>query len=100
MTTEDKTRITVDIYGHQYKLKADTSTNHMKRVAEYVNEQMFRIAKGYPRLDSQRIAVLAAVNMADECFRMNEILEELSKVQKEQEATKAAYEKLIADLMN
>ena len=83
MNAEDKTRITVDIYGHQYKLKASTSTNYMKRVAEYVNDQMFRIAKGYPRLDSQKIAVLAAVNMADECFRMNEIMEELTKAQKE-----------------
>ena len=67
----------------------------MKRVAEYVNDQMFRIAKGYPRLDSRKMAVLAAVNMADECFRMNEIMEELTKAQKNQEETKAAYDKLI-----
>ena len=71
MNAEDKTRITVDIYGHQYKLKASTSTNYMKRVAEYVNDQMFHIAKGYPRLDSQKIAVLAALNITDEFFQVN-----------------------------
>jgi cell division protein ZapA (FtsZ GTPase activity inhibitor) len=55
---------------------------------------MFRIAKGYPRLDSQRIAVLAAVNIADECFQMNKELEELSKLQSSQEGTKARYKEL------
>jgi cell division protein ZapA (FtsZ GTPase activity inhibitor) len=79
---EDKTRITVDIYGNSYKLMASSSPNYMKRVADLVNEQMFRIARGYPRLDSQRIAVLAAVNMADENLRLIELIDELRQEHK------------------
>jgi cell division protein ZapA (FtsZ GTPase activity inhibitor) len=91
---EEKTRITVDIYGNSYKLMATTSSAYMKSVAELVNDQMFRIAKTFPRLDSQRIAVLASVNMADENLRLKERIEELSKGQQDSTNSQAKYDKL------
>jgi cell division protein ZapA (FtsZ GTPase activity inhibitor) len=91
---EEKTRITVDIYGNSYKLMASTSSAYMKSVAELVNDQMFRIAKTFPRLDSQRIAVLASVNMADENLRLKEKIEELSKGQQDSTNSQAMYDKL------
>jgi cell division protein ZapA (FtsZ GTPase activity inhibitor) len=91
---EEKTRITVDIYGNSYKLMASTSSAYMKSVAELVNDQMFLIAKTFPRLDSQRIAVLASVNMADENLRLKEKIEELSKDQQDSTNSQAKYDKL------
>jgi cell division protein ZapA (FtsZ GTPase activity inhibitor) len=93
-TPEEKTRITVDIYGNSYKLMASTSSAYMKSVAELVNDQMFRIAKTFPRLDSQRIAVLASVNMADENLSLKERIEELSKGQQDSTNSQAKYDKL------
>ncbi|WP_081795698.1 cell division protein ZapA [Paenibacillus darwinianus] len=79
----ERTRVTVDIYGHQYRLTGHTNVDYMKRVAALVDENMHKLAKGYPRLDMPRIAVLSAVHMADEVFRLrreNErLLEEEAK---------------------
>jgi len=72
---EDKTKVTVDIYGMQYKLTGQASSGHMRRVADLVDSQMHRIAKGFPKLDTPRIAVLAAVNIADEYLKLKEQFE-------------------------
>jgi cell division protein ZapA (FtsZ GTPase activity inhibitor) len=91
---EEKTRISVDIYGNSYKLMASTSTAYMKSVAELVNDQMFRIAKTFPRLDSQRIAVLASVNMADENLRLKEKIKELNKGQQDSSNSQEKFDNL------
>lgn len=70
MSADDKTRITVEIYGMQYKLAGHSSSEHMRRVAQHVDEQMNRIARGFPKLDTQRVAVLAAVNLADAYLKL------------------------------
>jgi cell division protein ZapA (FtsZ GTPase activity inhibitor) len=90
----EKTRITVDIYGNSYRLMSGNSPSYMKRVADLVNDQMVRIADGFPRLDSQRIAVLSAVNIADENLRMKEMIEQLHKEQLLTAEIQAAYDKL------
>jgi cell division protein ZapA (FtsZ GTPase activity inhibitor) len=93
--SEEKNRITVDIYGSQYKLLASTSPGYVKKVAGHVDDQMKRIARSYPRLDTQRIAVLAAVNMADEHLRLQQAMEELESQRKEQEKAQADFDALV-----
>ena len=78
MNEDDKTRVTVDIYGMQYKLAGHTSGGHMRRVAELVDGHMNKIAKGFPKLDTPRLAVLAAVNIADEFLKQKEQFENQS----------------------
>jgi cell division protein ZapA (FtsZ GTPase activity inhibitor) len=77
MSAEEKNKTTVEIYGTQYKLVGNSSLRYTKMVADHVNEHMQRVAKGHPRLDTQRIAVLAAVNMADEFFKVKAQMESL-----------------------
>lgn len=74
--SEEKVKVTVDIFGVPYKLTGSASGSHMRRVAEMVDEQMNRIARGFPRLDTPRIAVLAAVNIADELLKLQEQYEQ------------------------
>jgi len=78
--SDEKNRLTVDIYGHQYRLTGKATTNHMRMVAGFVNDKMTDIAKGNARLDTSKIAVLAAVNIADEYFRLRKEYEELLKL--------------------
>ena len=73
--SEEKTKVTVDIYGMQYKIAGQASGGHMRRVAELVDAQMNKIAKGFPKLDTPKLAVLAAVNIADEFLKMKEQLD-------------------------
>ena len=45
-----------------------------EQLAAYVDEKMREISRGSGAVDSVRIAVLAALNIADECFRNKEAL--------------------------
>ncbi len=78
ISTEEKSRIHVDIFGMQYKLVSNSSPHYMKRVAELVDDRMKKVARLHPRLDSQRIAVLAAVQVADELLRQQQELQAAS----------------------
>jgi cell division protein ZapA (FtsZ GTPase activity inhibitor) len=76
MSAEEKTRITVDIFGTNYKLVGKTSVSYMKMVAAHVNDQMYHLSTALPQLDSSKIAVLASVNIADEFFKLRKELED------------------------
>lgn len=78
MTSEEKTRVTVTIYGTQYKLMGTASTPaaHLQMVAAQVDEQMRKISKGFPHLDLPKIAVLTAVNFADEMSTKDKLIAE------------------------
>ncbi|MFY0543698.1 cell division protein ZapA [Brevibacillus sp. H7] len=80
MQGDGKNRLTVDIYGQQYRLSGKASINHMRMVAGYVDDKMSEIGKGNHRLDTAKIAVLTAVNIADEYFRLRQEYEELLKI--------------------
>lgn len=77
MSAKDKNRISIDIYGVNYMLVGTSSVSHMKTIAAHVNEQMHKISKGNSRLDTPRLAVLAAVNMADELFKLQAEMDQL-----------------------
>jgi len=64
------TKIEVKIFGQTYQIKAGADSDHVKRVAQYVDEKMREIATATPTVDTLKIAVLAALNITDEFFRM------------------------------
>lgn len=78
LSAQDKTRVVVNIYGTQYKLmgNVDTPVTYLQRVATEVDEQMRKIKTGYSHLDMPRIAVLTAVNFADDLFKLQEEYEQ------------------------
>ncbi|WP_232695737.1 cell division protein ZapA [Brevibacillus daliensis] len=80
MQDDVKKRLTVEIYGQQYRLSGKASTNHMRMVAGYVDDKMKEIAQGNYRLDSAKIAVLSSVNIADEYFRLRQEYEDLLRL--------------------
>jgi cell division protein ZapA len=75
---EDKMNIArVVVYGQTYQLKGDAPISHMHEVAGWVDQKMNEVAKRNPKLDHTRIAVLAAINIADELLRVKKELVEL-----------------------
>lgn len=105
----DRTRVAVEIYGTSYKL-VGSSTEYMKQVARYVDEHMRAISKSHSRLDTPRIAVLAAVHMAEQAIQVQDFKNELnmltgertelrvevSRLQEAQRERQEEYEKLEA----
>jgi Uncharacterized protein conserved in bacteria len=64
------TKVEVRIFGQQYQIKAGGDSDHIKRVAQYVDEKMREIASATPTVDTLKIAVLAALNITDEFFQL------------------------------
>ncbi len=72
-----KTRLTVDIYGYQYTIVGTESEYHIRRVTEMVDDKMREIGNRNATLDTQKIAVLTAVNMVNDYLKMEEELHEM-----------------------
>ncbi len=72
-----KNRVNVRIYGEEYTMKGSASPEYMKRLAQYVDEKMGQVSKANSRLGVNKIAVLTAINMADELFRVRQELHKL-----------------------
>jgi cell division protein ZapA len=57
--------ISVDIYDQTYRLRGE-DTEYLRRLAEMVDSKMRAVASHGKTVDSLRVAVLAALNIADE----------------------------------
>ena len=64
--------IPVDISGQRYPIRTTLDPEYVSRLATYVDEKMRAAADSTPSGDSVRLAVLAALNIADELFRCRE----------------------------
>jgi len=65
----DDAVISVEIHGHRYPIRSTLDQAYVTRLAIYVDEKMRAAAEASPTGDALRVAVLAALNVADELFR-------------------------------
>lgn len=79
LANQQKNRISVEIYGHTYKIVGDESTGHMRLVASIVDDKMRELKSLNPSLDSVTLAVLTAVNVVHESLKLNEKIEMLEE---------------------
>jgi cell division protein ZapA len=63
--------VTVQIYDQTYHLSGQDA-EHIRRLAELVDARMRAVAEQGRTVDSLRVAVLAALNLADELTRANQ----------------------------
>ena len=66
-----KTTVTTDveIFGSVYHVRGDDDPEHLREVAALVDRRMREVAEKVTTVDTARIAILAALNIADEFFR-------------------------------
>jgi cell division protein ZapA len=64
--------VTVDINGMRYPIRSHLDAAYIAELAAYVEHKMQVASKESPAGDTLKIAVLAALNIADECFRARE----------------------------
>lgn len=68
---EENNKITeVEIYGELYKIVNNSLPEHTRSIAKYVDEKMKEISKTATTVSSVKVAVLAALNIADEMFKI------------------------------
>lgn len=76
----NKTRASVDIYGEKFTVKGGTSAEYMKKLAEYVDKKMQQIGAKSTRLSKSHVAILTAINIADELQKLQEDYDSLVKI--------------------
>jgi cell division protein ZapA len=59
----------VDIAGQRYAIRSHLDAAYIAELAAFVDAKMQLAQRESPAGDSLKIAVLAALNIADECFR-------------------------------
>jgi len=94
---EKKQNIRVNIYGQEYPIKSEADIDYVQRVAEYVDRKMKEIAEKIPGRTQTQIAVLAALNIADDLFKEREDKEK--KLTEVEEKTQSLIEWLDAKLI-
>ena len=63
------TVVHVDIHGHRYSVRSDLDPQYVSQLAEFLDERMQSVARELSSADPTRIAVIAALNIADELYR-------------------------------
>lgn len=79
MENQEKNKISVEIYGHTYKMVGSESIGHMRLVASIVDDRMREMNVHNPSLDSTKLAVLTAVNTVHDYLQLKEQMEQLEE---------------------
>lgn len=66
---DKKQTVSVNILGEEYPLKADADRAYIVQVAKYVDTKMREILEKVSAKAPVKVAVLAALNIADELFK-------------------------------
>ncbi len=74
--TGKRNKLAVKIAKKEYMLVSEESREYMLEVSDYVDRQMELIRNANPCMSTAQIAVLASVNIADECLRKQRAYEE------------------------
>lgn len=90
--------IRVSIFDQVYWLKSAAADRaHMEEVARYVDQKMTAIASRTQTVDSFRVAVLAALHIADELLRLRL---DHDRLQNRVEATSLHYAALLEEALD
>lgn len=68
--------IKVEIYDQAYTIRSDGDPDYIRKLAEYVDERMREISSGTLTVDSRKVAILAALYIADELHQLKKIHEQ------------------------
>ncbi len=64
--------IEIDVYGQRLALQGDGDEAYVQELVHYVEGQMDRVAQGLATTTPTKIAILAALNIADQLFKQEQ----------------------------
>jgi len=62
--------IRVEIYNQTYSIRSDGDNEYILDLAQYVDGKMREISSGTLTVDSLKVAILAALHIADEFYQL------------------------------
>jgi cell division protein ZapA len=79
--------VEIKVFGQTYTVKTDAEEDHIQEVARYVNEKMGEVLKKTRSVSTLNVAILTALNIADDLLREKEkriaLLQEVESKSKE-----------------
>ncbi len=75
--------VRVQIFGSEYRVASDTDPEHIREVASYIDQKMREIASALALRNRSTVAVLTAVNLADELFKIEEESRRMNRLSRE-----------------
>ncbi|HTQ81579.1 MAG TPA: cell division protein ZapA [Thermoanaerobaculia bacterium] len=88
MSTRTPSHTEVRIFGATYNVRGSDDSGYLQGLADLVDGKMREVAKHVATADTARIAILAALNLADELFQ----------VQKQQEGERVEIKEKVVEL--
>jgi len=74
---------TVEILGREYKIRGVADDAYVREVADYVDAKMREVSRGAAAPAAERVAILAAMNIADELLQLRRASsEEMSSIER------------------
>ena len=67
----------IEIYDQLYNLNSEQDEGYLRELAAYVDGKMRSVAESTHMVDSLKVAVLAALNIADEMFTVRQRQQEM-----------------------
>ena len=81
----ERVKISVDIYGQLYNLRVTPEEKErVLAIARHVDNMMKKVADSQGRLDYRDVAVLAAMNLTEEYFKLQQAYEEILAIVNEE----------------
>ncbi len=74
-----KRALDVEIMGHNLTVASDDSDEHVRKVAAYVNARMREIADAQPETSTLHVALVAALNIASEYWKLRQVHEDVER---------------------
>ena len=77
---DDQNRVVVNIFGEEYPIRGAGRPEYIQEVAAAVDRKMRQVSEAHPRLSMSRVAVMAALLLADDLFKLREQHEHLTQI--------------------
>ena len=70
--------VRVSIVGEEYAIRSDATPAHTRRVAAYVDEAIQKVLSGGGATETQKAAILAALQITDQLFAAEQAAEDVA----------------------
>jgi cell division protein ZapA len=69
----ENTKVKVNIFGQTYTIKGEATSDYILELANYLNKKMAEVSANISKGTPTQVAILAALNIADEYFQVKDI---------------------------
>lgn len=67
---EERPAVRVAIFGNEYTIRGEANADYIRELARYVDGKMQEIARNANLSIPLKVSILAAINLADEVYRL------------------------------